>query len=50
MTAEFCDECDAELSEGSAYFKAFKIDKSEEFLHHVCLTLIRRVKNGYLKG
>ena len=48
MTAEFCDTCDALFSEGSLGYKHWetKWDRSEEFLHFIALTNIRRFEGG----
>lgn len=50
MTAEFCHGCDREFTEGSTSIGwANKWERSEEFLHWICMTNIRRLKNGVLK-
>ena len=49
MTAEFCMVCDSEFSEGSTGKWINKWERSEEFLHYVMLTLIRRLKEGIIK-
>lgn len=50
MTAEFCSDCDKEFSEGSTSSRwRDKWERSEEFLHWIALTNIRRLKNGVLK-
>ncbi|MBL4759622.1 MAG: hypothetical protein JKY80_02045 [Mariprofundaceae bacterium] len=49
-TAEFCYECDQRFSEGSTdQIWATKWERSEEFLHWIMLTNIRRLENGILE-
>ena len=49
MTAEFCDKCDAEFSEGSCSDRwESRWDRSEEFLHYIALTNIRRFNSGII--
>lgn len=47
-TAEFCHQCDQIFSEGLNDFFKDRTDKSEQFLHYIMLTNIRRFKNGVL--
>lgn len=49
MTAELCASCDAIYSEGTTEGFESKIDRSESFLHLVCLTNIRRFERGLIK-
>lgn len=49
MTAEFCYECDKEFSEGSKGTWNDKWDRSEDFLHWIAMTNIRRLENGDIK-
>lgn len=47
MTADFCHDCDQEFSEGSTNTRwANKWERSEEFLHYISLTNIRRLKES----
>jgi len=53
-TAEFCYKCDQEFTEGSTSERwngdrDGKWERSEEFLHWVLLTNIRRYNNGVLQ-
>jgi len=49
-TAEFCYECDQRFSEGSIDpIWESKWERSEEFLHWIMMTNIRRVKAGVLE-
>ena len=45
-SAEFCYACDQMLSEGSEW--GSKDERSEEFLHWIMMTNIRRYKGGVL--
>ncbi len=48
-TAEFCYKCDQIFSEGStSAIWASKWERSEEFLHFIMLTNIRRMERGVL--
>lgn len=50
-TAELCHTCDQELTEGSTDSRwANKWERSEEFLHWVMMTNIRRYERGVLKA
>ena len=49
MTAEFCMLCDNEFSEGSTGRWINKWERSEEFLHYIALTNIRRLRGGVIK-
>ncbi len=47
MTAEFCDECDVVFTEGSMFdLWENNWDRSEDFLHWIAMTNIRRAKSG----
>lgn len=50
-TAEFCDDCDRDFCE-SQYHQwpggSKSVERSEEFLHYVLLTNIRRARCGVL--
>ena len=49
MTAEFCHKCDQQFAEGSTSFRwKDKWERSEEFLHWIALTNIRRYEEGRL--
>lgn len=49
ITAEFCVECDKEFTEGSIDLRwANKWERSEEFLHWIMLTNIRRLERGVI--
>lgn len=48
-TAEFCHECDRLFSEGSQGW-ASRWERSEEWLHWVMLTNIRRMVGGRLEA
>ena len=49
ITAEFCYLCDGEFTEGSKNKRwDSKWERSEEFLHWIMLTNIRRVENGIM--
>lgn len=48
-TAEFCYECDQMFSEGSLDGFTDKWDKSEQFLHYIMLTNIRRIERGVIE-
>ena len=48
-SAEFCYECDQMFSEGSVDGFTDKWDRSEQFLHFIMLTNIRRLKRGVIK-
>lgn len=45
-TAEFCHDCDQVFSEGNMQYFFNKTEKSEEFLHWVMMTNIRRIQNN----
>jgi hypothetical protein len=49
-TAEFCHECDQRFSEGSTFREQWESrwERSEEFLHWIMMTNIRRIKDGDL--
>lgn len=47
-TAEFCDDCDRDFTEGTLHRWDTKWDRSEEFLYWVTLTNIRRYESGDL--
>ena len=50
VTAELCYKCDQEFTEGSTSFKWHgKWERSEDFLHYVTLTNIRRFEEGVFK-
>ncbi len=51
MTAEFCDQCDVVFAEGSMYpdLWANKWERSEDFLHWIGMTNIRRFQSGVIK-
>ena len=51
MTAEFCQKCDQEFTEGSMLprWDGSKWLRSEEFMHWINLTNIRRVERGDIK-
>jgi len=50
VTAEFCHSCDQEFTEGStSHLWANKWERSEDFLHYVTLTNIRRYEDGVFK-
>jgi hypothetical protein len=48
LTAEFCHKCDQEFTEGSMLLRWYgnKWERSEEFLHWICMTNIRRYNEG----
>jgi len=46
-SAEFCHQCDQIFSEGTTYGQS-KDERSEEFLHWIMMTNIRRFKSGVL--
>jgi len=49
-TAELCYNCDQVFTEGSTHWQwAGKWERSEEFLHLIMLTNIRRFDKGVLK-
>lgn len=48
-TAEFCHDCDQHFTEGSSHWSN-KWERSEDFLHYIMLTNIRRLKNGVISG
>ncbi len=49
-TAELCHGCDQMFTEGSTSTDwATRWERSEEFLHLIMLTKIRRVENGAIK-
>ena len=48
-TAEFCQKCDQEFSEGVISGFESKEDRSEQFLFWIMMTNIRRFNNGVLK-
>ena len=51
VTAEFCHRCDQEFTEGSMLprWNNNKWERSEEFLHWIAMTNIRRLKEGVIK-
>ena len=49
LTAEFCYKCDQLFSEGTTSGFMDKWYRSEEFLHYVMLTNIRRLERGVIK-
>jgi hypothetical protein len=53
MTAEFCDECDSLFSEASYHLwvgGSKSIERSEEFLHWIAMTNIRRLADGRIEA
>ena len=48
-TAEFCHACDQIFTEGSTEKWANQDERSEEFLHWILMTNIRRFVSGCLK-
>lgn len=48
MTAEFDKKCDDRFSEGTTEFWKDQDERSEEFLHWICLTNERRINSGVL--
>lgn len=48
-TAEFCHRCDQLFSEGQKAIWMSQDERSEEFLHWITMTNIRRFKSGVLK-
>jgi hypothetical protein len=47
-TAEFCQKCDQVFSEGKMDGFTDKWDKSEQWLHYIMLTNIRRIERGVI--
>ena len=51
LTAEFCAKCDKDFTEGSMIliWGDNKWERSEEFLHWIMLTNIRRLERGVIE-
>jgi hypothetical protein len=49
MSADLCDKCDLDFSEGDYKNWPNRSDRDAAFLKYICLTNIRRLQEGTLK-
>lgn len=50
MTADFCHDCDQDFTEGTTHLWENEWERSEDFLHWIAMTNIRRIKQGVIKA